>query len=64
MAFLEWLSDPETREELREIRAHLRCSEAEAVLILQLGQLTAAIEALGAEVMWMATTDDGEEDEE
>lgn len=62
MAFLEWMHSPENAEELREIKRTLRCSDAEAVLILQLADLTTVVDALGTEVACLSR--DGPEDEE
>lgn len=62
MGFLEWISEPETREELAEIRRCLRCTEAEAVMVLQLGALAEAMDALGQEMTWLMVEGDDEEE--
>ena len=54
MPFLEWFAEADNRAELEEIRRHLRCSPAEAAILLMLGQLT---EAVGTEVQFLEIED-------
>ena len=56
---LDWLSDPDNREAVREIQRHLRCTEAEAVSILLLHRLGESVDALGLE---MSVWDDDDPD--
>lgn len=60
--FLEWFAEAENRAELEEIRRHLRCSPAEAAILLMLGQLTEAVDALGTEVQFLEIEDEDDEE--
>ena len=57
---LEWLSEETNREEMREVQRHLRCSLADAALLLMLGQVAEGVDALGM-LGWIPTGEDSDE---
>jgi hypothetical protein len=60
--FLDWYNDPDVAEERRDIQRHLRCTEADAVVILKLDAIADRLEMLELAGEWI--TEDEEDDEE
>lgn len=55
--FLAWMADPDNAEEMREVKRHLRCTDAEAVTILLLGELACRLDRLESEVAVLTLED-------
>ena len=63
MPFLEWYADKDSRDERREIRQCLRCTETEAVMIQQLADLAGGFHELANEVYAMSLKGTENDDE-